>query len=195
MIFTRPLAALVILLLALTACESPLPQVSYPELRFNHLPAIKLDVARIEIIEQYSPPLKAPNVEHLLPLAPATAMRNWARDRLQAVGASGTARFIIIEAEVTAVALTKKKGLKAAFTLDQTARYNASLKARLEVEIAGGLGKGFATATATRHRTMPEDMSINERDDALYTLIEGAAIDFNRVMVKNIDAHLGPFRR
>ena len=127
MIFTRPLAALVILLLALTACESPLPQVSYPELRLNHLPAIKLDVARIEIIEQYSPPLKAPNVEHLLPLAPATAIRNWARDRLHAVGASGTARFIIIEAEVTAVALTKKKGLKAAFTLDQLDQHAGGL--------------------------------------------------------------------
>ncbi|MFP6773726.1 MAG: hypothetical protein VCE74_15530 [Alphaproteobacteria bacterium] len=195
MIILRPLAALVILMLSLTACESPLPQVSYPELRFNHLPAIKLEVARIEIVEHYSPPLKAPNVEHLLPLAPATALRNWARDRLQAVGTSGTARFIIIEAEVTAVALTKKKGLKAAFTLAQAARYNASLKARLEVEIAGGLGKGFAAAEATRHRTMPENMSINDRDDALYAFIEGAAMDFNRVMTQNIDAHLGPFRR
>ena len=195
MIILRPLAALVILMLSLTACESPLPQVSYPELRFNHLPAIKLEVARIEIVKHYSPPLKAPNVEHLLPLAPATALRNWARDRLQAVGTSGTARFIIIEAEVTAVALTKKKGLKAAFTLAQAARYNASLKARLEVEIAGGLGKGFAAAEATRHRTMPENMSINDRDDALYAFIEGAAMDFNRVMTQNIDAHLGPFRR
>ena len=45
----------------------------------------------------------APRQRACLRLAPATALRNWARDRLQAVGTSGTARFIIIEAEVTAV--------------------------------------------------------------------------------------------
>jgi hypothetical protein len=195
MTLTRPLAAILILLLSLTACESSLPEVSYPELRFSHLGPINLDVAKIEIIEQFRAPLQAPHVEHELPLAPATAMRNWARDRLRAVGTSGVARFIIMDASVTAKALSKKKGLKAAFTLEQAARYDASLKARLEVETAGGLGKGFAAAEATRHRTMPEDMTINDRDDALYAFIEGAAMDFNQVMVKNINAHLGPFRR
>ena len=105
-----PLAAL-FLCLSLTACEKPLPKVSYPQLRFNHLPAIKLDVAKIEILEKYQSPLQAPSVEHKLPLAPATAMRNWAEDRLHAAGTSGVGRFIIIDASVKAEALAKKKGL------------------------------------------------------------------------------------
>ena len=181
--------------LALWSCESPLPKVSYPELRFNRLPTINLDVARIEIVEQFRSPLQPPHVEHELPLAPATAMVNWARDRLRAVGKSGVAKFIIIDASVKATALAKKKGLKAAFTLDQAARYDARLEARLDVTTAGGLGKGFAVAKASRRRTMPEAVSVNERDDALYTFIEAATMDFNRVMSANIDSHLGPFRR
>ncbi|MBT3370613.1 MAG: hypothetical protein HOA08_12135 [Rhodospirillaceae bacterium] len=191
----RLLFALPALCLLLAACESPLPEVSYPELRFNHLPLIELNVARIDIVEKYHSPLQRPHVEHEIPLAPAKAMRNWANDRLRAVGSSGRATFIIVEASVKAAPLAKKKGLKAAFTLDQAARYDARLEARLEVETAAGLGKGFATATAARHRTMPEAVSINARDDALYNFVEGAAMDFNRVMTTNIDRHLTPFIR
>ncbi len=179
----------------LSACESPLPDIKYPELRFGHLPVIQLDVARIEIVEKYRSPLKDPNVEHELPLAPAQAMRNWAMDRLRAVGNSGHAKFIIVDASVKADLLRKKKGLKAMFTLDQAARYDARLEARLEVETAGGLGTGFATAVASRQRTVPEAVSINDRDDALYHFVESAAKDFDRVMTANIERHLAPFKR
>ena len=81
------------------------------------------------------------------------------------------------------------------FTLDQAARYDARLEAKLEVETAGLLGRGFATATAGRQRTMPEGVSINDRDDALYRFVEAAAKDFDRVMAANIDRHLAPFKR
>jgi hypothetical protein len=178
----------------LTACESPLPVVNYPDLRFNHLPVIELNVARIEVVEQFRSPLRAPNVEHELPLAPAKAMRNWAQDRLRAVGNTGIARFIIMDASVKAEALVKKKGLKAAFTLDQAARYDARLEAKLEVENTGGLSKGFATATATRTRTLPEGISLNDRDDTLYRFVEAASNDFDKTMTANIDRHLSSFK-
>lgn len=181
--------------LLLTSCESPLPEVSYPELRFHHLPEIKLDVARIEIIERFRAPLRPPNVEHQIPLAPAVAMRNWATDRLRAAGKSGVAKFIIINASVKAETLAKKKGLKAIFSLNQVMRYDATLEARLEVETSGGLGKGFATAKASRQRTLSEAVSINDRNAALYSFVEAAVMDFNRVMSKNIDDHMAPFRR
>ena len=83
--------AALFLSLSLTACEKPRLVVSYPQFRFNHLPTIKLDVAKVEILEKYQSPLQAPNVEHKLPLAPAMAMRNWAEDRLRAAGTSGVA--------------------------------------------------------------------------------------------------------
>ena len=197
---SRPIAAFIALCFAATlaACESPLQKVNYPELRFNHLPAINLDVAKIIIVEKYRAPLRAPNVEHEIPLAPATAMANWARDRLRAVGTvsmGGTATFTILNASVTAQALAKKPGLKAAFTYDQAARYETKLSARLDIETAGGLGKGIATAKASRQRTTPENLTTNERDDVLYSFVEAAATDFDRVMTQNIDNHLGLFRR
>ena len=195
MIFPRFLSILPAMCVCylLTACESPLPDIKYPELRFSHLPVIQLDVARIEIIGKYRPPLKAPNVEHKLPLAPALAMRNWAMDRLRAVGEKGHAKFIIVDASVKAEPLRKKKGLKAMLTLDQAARYDARLEARLEVETAGGLGTGFVTAISSRQRTMPEAVSINDRDFVLYRFVESVAKDFDLAMAANIERHLAPF--
>ena len=181
------------LILELTACGKSLPQPKYHELRFDHLPVIKLDIAKIEIVEKYRSPLRLPNVEHELPAAPATIMRNWANDRLHANGANGIARFIIINASVKVEALTNKKDIKAAFTIDQSARYRARLSAKLEVENAGGLGQGFASAMSNRQRTMPEAVSVNERYKALNKFVKAAAIDFDKAMVDNIKKHLGPF--
>lgn len=181
------------LILSLTGCEKTLPQASYHELRFNHPPFINLDIAKIEIVEKYRSPLRLPNVEHELPVAPATIMRNWVKDRLRAKGTNGIARFTIVDASVKVEDLAKKNDLKATFTMVQSTRYRARLSAKLEVETAGGLGKGFASAISSRQRTMPEAVSINERHDELDNFVKEAALDFDKIMVKNIKKFLGPF--
>ena len=179
----------------LAGCETPLPEVLYPDLRFSHLPPIQLNVARIDVVDGYQSPLREPNVEHKLPLAPVLAMRNWARDRLRAVGSHGRARFVIQDASVIMEPLKKKNGLKALFTLRQAARFSARLAARLEVETAGGMGSGFAEAQVTRQRTTPETLSLNEREGVLYQFVEASAKDFDQVMAEKIRQHLGDFLR
>ena len=89
--------------------------------------------------------------------------------------------------------LTKKNGVKASFTIDQSARYHAQLSAKLEVENAGGLGQGFATAISSRQRTVPEALSINERYKLLNEFVKAAAIDFDKAMTQNIKKHLELF--
>ena len=181
------------LILSLTGCGKSLPQHNFSELRFDHLPVIKLDIAEIKIVEKYRSPLQFPNVEHELPIAPATIIRNWVNDRLRAKGKNGIARFIILDASVKAEALTKKNDVTASFTIDQSARYHAQLSAKLEVENAGGLGQGFATAISSRQRTVPEALSINERYKLLNEFVKAAAIDFDKAMTQNIKKHLELF--
>ena len=181
------------LILSLTACGKSLPQHDFIELRFDQLPVIKLDIAKIEIVEKYRSPLQLPNVEHELPISPATIMRNWANDRLRAKGTNGIARFIIYDASVKVEALKKNNNIKASFTIDQTTRYRARLSAKLEVKNAGGLGQGFASAISGRQRTMPESFSVNERTKALNDFVKAAVIDFDKAMVQNIKKHLGLF--
>lgn len=188
----------VLMLTALTAlllvgCATKLPEDRYPPMRFQDLPPIAVNIAKIEVEEQYRPPLKAPNIEHEIPLSPMSVMRNWAQDRLKAVGTAGTGRFIITEASVVREALKKTSGIKGALTRDQDERFTARFKARLVVNTAGGLGSGFAEAFVERSQTVPENMTLKQRDDKLYAFIRAAGKEFNDEMELNIRRHLGPF--
>jgi hypothetical protein len=179
---------LAFLSLSLGGCETPVQRQKLPELTFAHLQPFKLNVARIEVVSQYRPPLKAPNVEHLFPTPPLKAMKQWAKDRLRAVGRSGTAKLIITTASAIETALPVQTGLKATFTKQQTQRYDLTVEARLEV--SSPQGHGTTTAHATRFSTVREDASINAREKIWFDLTEALVRDFDKAMEKNMRQHL-----
>ena len=194
--FFRPFALIVlpVLALGLAACETPLVEQRLPELTFAHLKPIKLNVATIEVVSQYRPPMKRPNVEHLFPTPPLKALRRWAGDRLKAVGKSGSARLVIHKASAVESLLKKKTGFTAAFTKQQSHRYDLTVEATLEI-FAGGRQKGHASAHATRFSTLREDASINKRQRIWFDLTEALVGDFDAEMENNIRRHLGAWIR
>lgn len=183
-----PLLAAVLLLAS--ACETTPATPSYPEITFGHMPKIPLNVARIEVVDAYKPPLRAPNVEHWFPRRPAAVARRWVKDRLQAVGRAGSARVTIQDASAIEEKLATTKGLKGAVTRDQAFRYVVRLAVRVDVETAGGLGKGFAEAQAKRTRSAPEDITLNDRDKLFFEMTEALARDIDRELEANIRLHL-----
>ncbi|MBC8339662.1 MAG: hypothetical protein ISR51_05500 [Rhodospirillales bacterium] len=170
--------------LGLTACETPVRTQKLPELTFAHLAPIKLDVAKIEVVSQYRPSLKPPDVEHLFPTPPARALRQWAKDRLRAAGRSGTARLVIVQASAVESKLPQKTGFTATFTKQQSQRYDLTLEARLE--ITSRIGRGAASAQATRFTTVREDISLLERERIWFDQTETLVRDFDAVMEKNM---------
>ncbi len=191
---TPPTSALAVLLsLGLAACETPVQVQKLPDLTFAHLAPIKLNVAKIEVVSQYRPPMQAPNVEHLFPTPPIKALKQWAKDRLRAVGRSGTARLVITDASAIEAPLQKKTGFSATFTKQQSQRYNLSVEARLEV--SNGNSRGHTTAYATRFSTIREDASINTRERLWFDLTEAILGDFDAVMEKNMRQNLGAWLR
>ena len=106
------LPLLAVAMLVLAACESPPPPMpTYPEIRFDRQPVLRLDVKEIVVKGAYQPPLTRPNIEHLFPIPPAAAAQAWADDRLRAVGTRGRARLIIKDASVISEPLPLTKGL------------------------------------------------------------------------------------
>lgn len=179
--------------LALAACETPVAVQKFPDLTYAHLPPFNLDVAKIEVVAHYRPPMKAPNVDHLVPQPPIKALRRWAADRLKAAGRTGTAQFVIDVASVVEAELEKKTGLKAAFTKQQAQRYDFVVEASLDV--ADGRRRGRAAARATRFVTVREDASLNERDRILFKEVETLMTEFNAEMEKNVHEYLGAWLR
>ena len=136
-------------------------------------------------------PLKKPNVEHLFPIPPDQVLKRWARDRLKAGGKRGSARFIITQAAVTETSLKIKTGITGAFTTDQAERYDAVIEATLEIYGPGGIRKGFASARVVRSRTVPEGISLNDREKMWFSLTEALMRNFNTEMENNIRSNLG----
>ena len=188
-----PGCAALLLAMAVAGCASGPTAPSYPEIRFADKPQILLDVARVDIVETYRPPLKAPNVEHLFPVRPSHAARQWARDRLRASGATGRAEVVIRDASATETTLKRTEGVRGAFTTDQAERYDAAIT--ISVHILDSLGKEQANASATARysRTVAENVTLNDRERVWYHMTTAMMHALDKALEGEIERSLAAF--
>jgi len=179
--------------LILAGCTTPSPAPEYPELTFKHLPPIRLDAASMEIVEEFKSPFAAPNVEHLMPVSPAAAMRRWAMDRLVPVGSGGRIVFTIADAGVIETKLAPTPGVRGVVTKDQSERYDAKLQVRISVDGGDNRRRGDVSAEAMRSRTVIEGLSLNEREKIWFQMSEDLIMDMNGELETAIRSFLQPF--
>jgi hypothetical protein len=189
--FLKPLA-LALLSVALTACKTPPQRQSFPDITFQHLPPIRLDVAHVEIVNGYHPD-PGNDIGDQFPEQPAEVARQWAEDRLRAVGSQGQATYTITLAKATQTPLTRSQGISAMTTKDQSDRYDLAITVNLEVNAGGKAGN--VTARAARSQTVREDMTLNEREGVLFNLLDITMKDVNGQMENLIPQYLGGFVR
>jgi len=183
-----------VIFISLVGCEATVPSRTFPGLTFQHLQPINLKVSSVESILTYKSPMNAPNVDHLFPVSPGKALARWADDRLVAVGGKARGRFTIVDASVRETALEMKKGIKGAFTKDQSERYDAALEATLEIVDDNGTSRGFASAKVSRSISVREDATVNDREQAWFSLTEALMKDFNVEIEKNIAQYLADWQ-
>ena len=190
----RRLTLSLLAVVGLAACSTQ-PAPKFPELTYTHMPKIVLGVAEIQVVNATSTTSGAKNVEAQMPVSPETALRAWARDRLQANGVSGVAKFVIEDASVTKTDLIKTPGLKGLVTKDQSERYDSKIRATLKLEGVPRVTQAFAQAEVSRGQSIAEDATINERDQLLFDLTEATMKDFDPIMAASIRKHLADFVR
>ncbi len=186
------LSALLTLVLVLAACPSA-PSRVQPDITFAGSPQIGLDVARIEIVQRYQSTLSDPYVEHLFPQEPAQVIRRWAEDRLVARGTSGTATLIIVNAGVTEEALARDPGLRGLVTIEQSERYEAEFAVRLEIDQPATRSTGVSNALARRSITVPENVSLAEREQVWFELTEKTIRDLDAKFEQEVTSGLPQF--
>ena len=175
-------------LAALAGCRDAPPSTRFAELTYAHRSPLRVDAGRLEIVDEYVAPLAPPHVEHLAPAQPATVLRRWASDRIVAAGSpERIARFVIRDARITETALPRPGGLRGQVTTSQSERYECAIAAALEIRSQrGDFREGFAEARASRARTVAEDITLADRDRALYELVEQTMIDFDAELERQI---------
>lgn len=177
---------------ALAACTTPPPAPRFPQLTFTHLPAFRLNVARLDIVEAYTPTPGARDVAAGMPVPPAVAARQWANDRLAPRGPSGEVVFTITDASVIEVPLKRTTGLRGVVTDDQSERYDGHLAARINISDGRG-GRGEVKADVSRSRTVAENISLNDRDRIWFEITESMINDLNTELDAAIRSFLQPF--
>ncbi|GHD59217.1 hypothetical protein GCM10017083_43070 [Thalassobaculum fulvum] len=174
-------------------CAQPDPTVRFADLTFTGRQPIRLDVAGLEVVDEYRMPLADPNVEHRAPLAPSAAAERWARDVLRPAGRGGRAVVRITQGSLTENRLKTTGGVKGWFTVDQAERYDATIAARLDLYGADGRALGNARAEASRFQTIAEDATLNDRQRLWYALVEATVNDFAASMERAIREKLTPY--
>jgi hypothetical protein len=186
----RPAVLAIAATLALGACTSAPPRPQARQISFANLAPISFDVARIEVVQQYQPPQVPPNVEHLTPVQPTDAIRRWANERVRAMGSNGTMRVIIKDASITETHLKPTTGVRGTFTTDQSERYDGRLSVDLVVEVPSRQFQGYTGATVSRTISVPENVSLQGREDAWHSLVERMMADLNAKLEEGIDGNL-----
>ena len=167
--------------LALASCETAPPVTAVPDLSFAGMPTISLNVARIELVDNYHAPMQAPNVDHLFRQSPEDIARRMVEAQLVANGSTGTLRVTIEDASVKKRDLPVEKGIQGAFENEPAEEYKAHVALRFELEDGslGGRG-GNASVTSDRTRTLLEDASPADRDMALFKMSEAIRDDIGQ---------------
>ncbi|MEC9346553.1 MAG: hypothetical protein VYB54_10010 [Pseudomonadota bacterium] len=182
------------LALALGACtpEPPPPAQSLPQISFAHRPEIRLTVGDIETVRAFTPTGQAPHIEHAVPIAPVTVVESWIRDRLRAAGGIGFARATIVDASMTETALKTDQSITGIFKTQQARKIAARVEVRIDVE-TNGSGNGFVTAIVMRDQTLPENLTLQQRDEALIAFVEALGRDLDARLESEITGNLTGF--
>lgn len=179
----------VLLLAPLVGCETPATRPSFPDIRFTDEPLLRLDVAAVDIQDDFHPSFRTPNVEHLFPVSPEHAMENWARDRLQATGTTRRARVRIIDASVKETELPRTKGLTGAFTTDQAERYDATAEMSVDLVNDRGYVDRTISAKAARSQSVAEGITPNQRDETWYAMTKELMAELDRELERQMRAN------
>lgn len=190
----RTFAWIAILGASLAACQTAVNPPGFQPVSFADKPLINLDVGRVDVVRMYVPPGKAPNVEHLFPVDLMVSAERWARDRLRPVGVGGQARVIVKEASVVEVPLQRTSGVRGALTTDQSERYDGVME--IEIEVVHNDGRRGSVASRTnRSRTVPENVSLQERETVWYQMTETMMRELDAALERQMRDHLASLLR
>lgn len=167
---------------ALAACQSAPIRPAPRSIDFSSFGPIVMNAAKIDFVDASRPAGGVVHVEQRASTPPVEAMRRWTAERLQATGRAGTVRVTVRDASIIEVPLPTTGGVKGYFTNDQAQRYEG----RLEVEIvgetpmsAGGSFRGSTRAIATHATSVPENVTLADREATISEISRRLAEEIN----------------
>ena len=187
--------ALLVAVAIAAGCDvSPPSPPQRAPLSFAGHPPLVFDLGRIEVVESPAAPDPS-DVDHLFPTPPAVAVRLWVEDRLRASGSTGLLRVTVEEAGARITPLATNTDLEGLLTQEQSEQLDARLRVTIEALDGSGTVRGSATVDTTRSRTLPEGITLAERELIYDEIVEALLNDYNASLEQAIRRYLHTYLR
>lgn len=187
----RQLMLLMGLGLLLAACTSSPPPERIPTLSFSQLKPFRLNVARIEIVPEFQSSSRPPHIELDMPISPENAVRRWVQDRLQPIGTAGVMRVVIHDASATETPLPVDTSATAILKTQQASRIDVSVNVSVQMLDERQFVRAEVTGRSQRSRTVPEGLTLRERDRIVYDEVVDMMNGFNDSIAPEIQDTFG----
>ena len=181
----RALCGLLLVTL-LAGCAGDCETFQPPPLNFADQPTLRFAVDQIAVESAQRAAGAPPFVEHTLALTPEAAVRAYLEQKLQAVGGPGRLQAVIVDASVREEALETQSGVRGLLTSEASARLDGRLRVRVERFDGAGNPVGAVGTTATRSRSLPEDVGYAERQRIAYELVRDLVDDLAGGLAANL---------
>ena len=101
----------------------------------------------------------------------------------------------ILKGSVVEVPLARTEGVKGVFTIDQSEKYDGTLSVRVEIIGPGGKILAHIASQATRSRSVPEDITLADREKTWFRMTEAMMNDLNLSLERQIKQHFKTWLR
>ena len=190
MTLLKPLgfAAFLLFLPAFAFAAAPPEVGQFPDIDWTAAQPIRLDVAKLEIVNQYVPTRSPPHIEAVVPRTLLDAADRWARARLIPAGPQGVARLVITDASIVEVPLQTPANM--APPAQPPVRFDAHIALRLEFYTPDNASRGSVTAEASATRSITNDVAGPDIARQQYLLVSDALHSLNGVFDSTIRSQL-----
>lgn len=159
------LALAAVAIMGVVGCSTISPQPRpVPILGYHKYPPVRLNVGRIEVVNNYNPSQLPNRIENQMAMPLPDAVNDWARSRFQARGQDGVLTITIDNASVVAEDLARTKGVKGFFTIDQSRRVTGRINVRFSATGMSFGTSGNAQVSVNSSRTLAENASLHDQD-------------------------------
>lgn len=162
-----------------------------PELTFAHLAPVHLNVAEIKTEQIFEPDQEHQKVINQMPISPNSAVLRYFDQRYVAAGNEGRLIIQIIDTTVSRAEIEPEGRFSKLIGINKKQKYNAM--AHIDVRFRRNTGSPASTSSVTARRTltMPQNISLAEKDARLLEMIEDLVDEIDSIMIQSFDQTFG----
>ena len=169
-------------------CSSTTPESKpMPSLTFEHVKPLSLNVANVEIVNEYSTQEKQNDFSSSFPTPPDIALRRYADNKLKAAGDADTLKFVIEGANVKRSLVLPAGKFTSWMGINKKDLYEVDLRIRMFTYNDQGSQSDHSILNLRRSIAIPQRYSVADKEHEKFMFLEMLMKDVDDAVTKALD--------